>query len=170
MTAGHDDDEPAGVPIDAFPMPAGYHSVAEVRLYRRAYFEDAVTQLGYIPSADAMLEYVAVHRAAEAVQALQRARDWASRRCILGVLAIQRVDGPSLAMLTHPSNQSNSQGMTRPSPLPCRAGYLAGVFFATPRRVPVRAATRITRLRGRPWGGHSGMTPRSGGAAGSRIP
>ena len=41
MTAGHDDD--AGVPIDAFPMPAGYHSVAEVRLYRRAYFEDAVT-------------------------------------------------------------------------------------------------------------------------------
>ena len=38
------------------------------------------------------------------------------------------------------------------------------------RRVPVRAATRSTRLRGRPWGGHSGMTPRSGGAAGSRIP
>ena len=75
MTAGHDDD--AGVPIDAFPMPAGYHSVAEVRLYRRAYFEDAVTQLGYIPSADAMLEYVAVHRAAEAVQALQRARETA---------------------------------------------------------------------------------------------
>ena len=72
MTAGRDDD--AGVPIDAFPMPEGYHSVAEVRLYRRAYFEDAVMQLGYIPSADAMLEYVAVHRAAEAVQALQRAR------------------------------------------------------------------------------------------------
>ena len=93
-----------------------------------------------------------------------------SRRFILGFLAIQRVDGPSLAMLTHPSNQSNSQGMTRPSPLPCRAGYLAGVFFATPRRVPVRAATRITRLRGPPWHGHSGMTPRSGGAAGSRIP
>ena len=46
---------------------------------------------------------------------------WASRRFILGVLAIQRVDGPSLAMLTHPSNQSNSQGMTRPSPL-CSVG------------------------------------------------
>ena len=102
MTAGHDDDEPAGVPIDAFPMPAGYHSVAEARLYRRAYFEDAVTQLGYIPSADAMLEYVAVHRAAEAVQALQRARDWASRRCILGVLAIQRVDGPIIGDVDSP--------------------------------------------------------------------
>ena len=36
-----------------------------------------VMQLGYIPSADAMLEYVAVHRAAEAVQALQRARETA---------------------------------------------------------------------------------------------
>ena len=31
---------------------------------------------------------------------------WASRRFIVGVLAIQRVDGPSLAMLTHPSNSS----------------------------------------------------------------
>ena len=170
MTAGHDDDEPAGVPIDAFPMPAGYHSVAEVRLYRRAYFEDAVTQLGYIPSADAMLEYVAVHRAAEAVQALQRARDWASRRCILGVLAIQRVDGPSLAMLTHPRNPSSFLVSARPGPLPCRAGYLVGVFFATPHQVPVRAATRIPRLRGRPWHGHSGKTPRSGGAAGPCIP
>ena len=85
-------------------------------------------------------------------------------------IAIQRVDGPSLAMLTHPSNQSFSLGWTRPSPSSCRAGYLAGVFFATPRRVPVRAATRITRLRGRPWDRHSGTTPRSGGAAGSRIP
>ena len=41
----------------------------------RDYFEGAVLQQGYIPSADAMLEYVAVHRAAEAVQALQRARE-----------------------------------------------------------------------------------------------
>ena len=95
---------------------------------------------------------------------------WASRRCIVGVLAIQRVDGPSLAMSTHPSNSSSFLGQIRPGPSSCRAGYLAGVFFATPRRVPVRAATRITRLRGRPWGRHSGMTPRSGGAAGSRIP
>ena len=31
----------------------------------------------------------------------------ASRRFILGFLAIQRVDGPSLAMLTHPSNSSH---------------------------------------------------------------
>ena len=41
----------------------------------RDYFEGAVLQQGYIPSADAMLEYVAVHRAVEAVQALQRARE-----------------------------------------------------------------------------------------------
>ena len=96
---------------------------------------------------------------------------WASRRCILGVLAIQRVDGPSLAMLTHPSNQSFSLGQIRPGPSSCRARHLAGVFFATPRRVLVRAATRITRLRGPPWDRHSGTTPRSGGgAAGSRIP
>ena len=96
---------------------------------------------------------------------------WASRRFIVGVLAIQRVDGPSLAMLTHPSNSSYFLGVTRPGPLSCRAGHLAGVFFVTPRRVLVRAATRITRLRGPPWDRHSGTTPRSGGgAAGSRIP
>ena len=56
--------------------------------------------------------------------------------------------------------------MTRPGPSSCRVGHLAGVFFVTPRRILVRAATRITRLRGRPWGRHSGKTPRSGGAAG----
>ena len=95
---------------------------------------------------------------------------WASRRFILGFLAIQRVDGPSLAMLTHPSNSSSFLGQIRPGPLSCRAGHPAGVFFATPRRVLVRAATRITRLRGPPWRRHSGTTPRSGGAAGSRIP
>ena len=89
---------------------------------------------------------------------------------MLGFLAIQRVDGPSLAMLTHPRNSSCFLDVTRPGPLSCRAGHPAGVFFVTPRRVLVRAATRITRLRGRPWGGHSGTTPRSGGAAGSRIP
>ena len=95
---------------------------------------------------------------------------WASRRFILGFLAIQRVDGPSLAMLTHPSNSSCFLGQIRPGPSSCRAGHLAGVFFATPRRVLVRAAARITRLRGPPWRRHSGTTPRSGGAAGSRIP
>ena len=42
-------------------MPAGYHSVAEVRLYRRAYFENAVTQLGYIPSADARRTTLDLH-------------------------------------------------------------------------------------------------------------
>ena len=89
---------------------------------------------------------------------------------IVGVLAIQRVDGPSLAMSTHPRNSSCFLGQIRPGPLSCRAGHLAGVFFATPRRVLVRAATRITRLRGPPWRRHSGTTPRSGGAAGSRIP
>ena len=95
---------------------------------------------------------------------------WASRRFILGFLAIQRVDGPSLAMLTHPSNSSSFLDVTRPGPLSCRAGHPAGVFFATPRRVLVRTATRITRLRGLSWRRHSGTTPRSGGAAGSRIP
>ena len=88
----------------------------------------------------------------------------------VGFLVIQRVDGPSLAMLTHPSNSSSFLASARPGPLLRRAGHLAGVFFATPRWVPVRAATRIPRLRGRPWHGHSGTTPRSGGAAGSRIP
>ena len=88
----------------------------------------------------------------------------------MGVLAIQRVDGPSLAMLTHPSNSSCFLVSARPGPLPCRAGYLVGVFFVTPHQVPVRAATRIPRLRGRPWHGHSGKTPRSGGAAGPCIP
>ena len=91
---------------------------------------------------------------------------WASRRFILGFLAIQRVDGPSLAMLTHPSNSSSFLGVTRPGPLSCRAGHPVGLFFVTPRRVLVRAATRITRLRGLPWRRHSGTTPRSGGAAG----
>ena len=32
---------------------------------------------------------------------------WTSRRFILGVLATQRVDGPSLATSTHPSNSSS---------------------------------------------------------------
>ena len=95
---------------------------------------------------------------------------WASRRFILGFLAIQRVDGPSLAMSTHPSNSSSFLGQIRPGPSSCRAGHLVGVFFATPRRVLVRAATRITRLRGPPWDRHSGKTPRSGGAAGPWIP
>ena len=77
---------------------------------------------------------------------------WASRRFILGFLAIQRVDGPSLAMLTHPSNSSSFLGVTRPGPLSCRAGHLAGVFFVTPRRVLdellVRAATRMRKATG----------------------
>ena len=67
---------------------------------------------------------------------------------MLGFLAIQRVDGPSLAMLTHPSNSSSFLGVTRPGPLSCRAGHLAGVFFVTPRRVLVRAATRMRKATG----------------------
>ena len=91
---------------------------------------------------------------------------WAGRRYILDFLAIQRVDGPSLAMLTHPSNQSNSQGMTHPGPLSCRAGHLAGVFFVTPRRVLVRAATRMRKATGASLGralGHDSTARRRGG-------
>ena len=92
---------------------------------------------------------------------------WASRRFILGFLAIQRVDGPSLAMLTHPSNSSSFLGQIRPGPLSCRAGHLAGVFFVTPRRVLVRAAMGYGDP---PWDGRSGKTPQHGGAAGPGIP
>ena len=84
----------------------------------------------------------------------------------MGVLAIQRVDGPSLAMSTHPSNQSNSQGMTHPGPLSCRARHLAGVFFVTPRRVLVRAATRMRKATGASLGralGHDSTARRRGG-------
>ena len=78
--------------------------------------------------------------------------------------------GLLLAMSTHPRNSSCFLGVTRPGPLSCRAGHPVGLFFVTPRRVLVRAATRITRLRGLPWHGHSGTTPRRGGAAGSQTP
>ena len=84
----------------------------------------------------------------------------------MGVLAIQRVDGPSLAMLTHPSNSSSFLGVTRPGPLSCRAGHLAGVFFVTPRRVLVRAATRMRKATGASLGpalGHDSTERRRGG-------
>ena len=57
---------------------------------------------------------------------------WASRRFILGVLAIQRVDGPSLAMLTHPSNSSSFLGQLFGSSVGAMS-QTTGVFRDSPR-------------------------------------
>ena len=57
---------------------------------------------------------------------------WASRQCILGVLAIQRVDGPSLAMSTHPSNSSSFLGQLFGSSVGAMS-QTTGVFRDSPR-------------------------------------
>ena len=57
---------------------------------------------------------------------------WASRRCVLGVLAIQRVDGPSLAMSTHPSNSSSFLGQLFGSFVGAMS-QATGVFRDSPR-------------------------------------
>ena len=69
-------------------------------------------------------------------------------------------------MLTHPSNSSSFLGQIRPGPSSCRAGHLAGVFFVTPRRVLVRAATRMRKATGASLGralGHDSTARRRGG-------
>ena len=62
----------------------------------------------------------------------RRATCWASRRCIGGVLAIQRVDGPSLAMSTHPSNSSSFLGQLFGSSVGAMS-QTTGVFRDSPR-------------------------------------
>ena len=57
---------------------------------------------------------------------------WASRRFILGFLAIQRVDGPSLAMSTHPSNSSSFLGQLFGSSVGAMS-QTTGVFRDSPR-------------------------------------
>ena len=74
--------------------------------------------------------------------------------------------GLLLAMSTHPRNSSCFLGVTRPGPLSCRAGHPAGVFFATPRRVLVRAATRMRKASGAALAaalGHDSTERRRGG-------